>query len=504
MNVASLFDRQALARPSALALTWTGGTLSYGELRTLALRMAALLAARGIGSGDRVAILLPNHHALPIAVLGAAWIGAVPVLLSPAWAVADAGRALLAADPGLCITTPERAGPIAAPLRTTLLVDPDDLAPVPAMLLSTPAVERTPAARRTDEPAVVLYSSGTTGDPKGVVLTHGNLVFNARAKIAACGIGPDDRLAMVVPMAHCFGLNVVLLGALAAGAGVRLFARFDAGTCTRAILDGETTMLFGPPTVFQRLLALGDRDALRRLRYGLAAAAPLPAGLADAWYAAAGWRLAQGYGLTESSPFATYESVASAAAGSVGRVIAGVEIRMAATEGNVGEILIRGPNVMAGYFRRPEATARVLRDGWLHTGDVGTLDDAGVLHLVGRLDDVVNVAGFKAWPSDVERILLAHPAVAEAAAFGVPDPERGAAVAAAVVLRAGAWAEGSEIAAYAADRLAGYQRPTRVHVVDVLPRGPAGKLLRRALGETFGAPPPAVVAATGDIREAGR
>ena len=505
MNVVTPMDRHARTRPHAAALRWDAGTLSYGELRALAGRMAAVLAARGIGAGERVAILLPNHHGFAIALLGVLWRGAVPVVLSAAWAPGDAARALARAGAELLVTTPEAALALGADPAATLLIDTGDGAAVPALLAQSDGVTvdiapaAPPAPREGGDVAAVLFSSGTTGDPKGVVLTHDNLLFTARSKIRYCGIRREDRLAMVVPMAHCFGQNVVLLGALSAGACVRVFPRFDPAACVAAIGAGEVTMLFAPPTVFQRVLAQGDPASLRGLRYGLAAAAPLPRGLVAAWRAATGWSLSQGYGLTESSPFATYAAVASEAEGDVGQCIAGVEARIAgegdgetAASGTTGEILLRGPNVMQGYFRRHADTARALRGGWLHTGDVGWMTPDGTVHLTGRLDDVINVAGFKVWPADVERALLAHPAVLDAAAVGVPDPARGSAVAAAVVLRGGVPAHAAEVAEvqrFAAERLAGFQRPTLVVAVDVLPRSASGKLLRRELAGRVAAVP---------------
>jgi long-chain acyl-CoA synthetase len=291
---------------------------------------------------------------------------------------------------------------------------------------------------------------------------------------------------MVVPVSHCFGQNVVLLGALLAGASVRLFARFDAATVHDAITRGEVTMLLAAPAAFERLLALDDPAVLQRLRYALTAAAPPHRTLAARWEAAAGQPLAQGYGMTECSPFATYAAAADESS-AVGAPIHGVDVRIAmpdgrpARAGEAGEIVIRGPNVMAGYWRRPEESARALRDGWLHTGDVGTMDADGILHLVSRLDDVINVAGFKAWPGDVERVLGEHPAVLEAGACGIPHDVRGAAVAVAAVLRPGAAATADELMRFASSRLAGFQRPALLRIVDALPRSASGKLLRREL-----------------------
>lgn len=245
-------------------------------------------------------------------------------------------------------------------------------------------------------------------------------------------------------------------------------------------------MLFAAPTAFRRLLDAGDAHALRPLRYALSAAAPLGEDLAREWEAQQMTPLYQGYGLTESSPFATYNHEDRIVLNTVGRPIAGVELRVGAidseewlTPGEVGEVAIRGPNVMAGYWRRPDATARALRGGWLRTGDVGSLDEAGYLRLTDRLDDVVNVGGFKAYPSDVERVINAHAAVQESMAYTLPDAQLGARVGAFVVVRRGVMLDERELLRFLETRLSRYQRPVSISFTSELPRTSAGKLLRR-------------------------
>lgn len=489
MNVAAAFDQQARRAPRAPALSWDGGLMSHGELRDRAHRLAHLLRARGVARGDRVALLLPNDPAFAIALLGVFWVGATAAVLSPAWAAADASRALAMADARLLVTTRALGDAVGADDRTALAIDALPGAPTLGEHLARRSIGRWvyPLAVDAADAACILFSSGTTGDPKGVVLTHANLLFNARSKVRYCGIRSDDRLALAVPVSHCFGQNVVLLGALLGGASVRIHPRFEAARVAHDIRRGEVSMLLAAPTAFSRLLALDDDAVPRRLRYALSAAAPLPAELAARWREAAGRPLAQGYGLTECSPFATYDDGAGAA-GTAGRAIDGVRVRIASLDGErwlapgeSGEVAVAGPNVMRGYWRRPDATARALRGGWLSTGDLGTLDDGGTLRLADRVDDVINVAGFKAWPSDVERAVARHPAVLESAAYGVPDADRGARVAVAVVLRHGCRVTPDAILACAARHLAGFQRPAFVSIVEALPRSAAGKVLRRSL-----------------------
>lgn len=493
MNAAALFNTRERQDPGALAVRWDGGSMTYGELGNQARRAAAALAARGVGVDDRVALLLPTDPRFPVALLGTLWLGATAAVLSPLWRAGDTLQALLDADVQVLVTTQALAAGLGALPCPTLLVD---AATGYESFTHALAVARAdhgapPRSRDAHHPATILYSSGTTGDPKGIVLSHGNLAFTAQSKVRYCRILPSDALALVVPISHCFGQNVVLLGAFAAGASVRLYQRFDAHQLCIGIERGEVSHLYGPPPVFRRLLDAAPGSTLRRLRCALSAAAPLPEPLAERWRDVTGRPLRQGYGLTESSPFATFADDGSV---DVGRAIDGVQVRIAEVDGAgwleanaLGEIVLRGPNVMLGYWRRPDATARVLRDGWLRTGDLGWLTADGRLCVVDRLDDVINVAGFKVHPSDVERAALAHPAVGDAAAYRLPDGARGWCVALDVVPRDASRAtDAGELRAFIDARLARFQRPVRLRLVSGLPRSPSGKVLRRVLTASVG------------------
>ena len=499
MNAASLFHAAERRSPTALALRWDDGAMSYGELGDASRRFGSVLATLGVGADERVAILLPNHPAFAVALLGTFWHGSAAAVLSPAWRTADAERAIVNADARVLVTTRAVAATLHACPPTVLVVDADDdprsfareCARQPAGL------ESPPASRAATEPATILYSSGTTGDPKGIVLSHGNLVFNAKSKVRYCGMRSDDALALVVPMSHCFGQNVVLLGALAAGASVRIYTRFHANDVHAGIRAGEVTHLYAAPLVFERLLDAGAPESLRILRVALSAAAPLPPALAARWHTATAKPLYQGYGLSESSPFATFDDGRERVPGSVGHAIDGVEIRIGEIEGDawlgedaLGEVAIRGPNVMTGYWRRPDETARALRGGWLRTGDAGRLSASGALQLVDRLDDAINVAGFKVYPSDVERAIASHVDVAEAVAYRVAGASRGSQVALDVVAVPGATITPDDIHALAATALARFQRPSFVRIVSAFPRSPSGKVLRRVLTASFHLPPP--------------
>lgn len=479
-------------------MRWDDGAMTYGQLGDASRRFGEALAEAGVSSDDRIAILLPNDPAFAVALLGCFWRGATAAVLSPTWKPVDSERALADSDARALVTTRAVAATLRGCPPTVFLVDSDDdaFSFACACARQGAGLNGPPVSRRHSEPATILYSSGTTADPKGVVLSHGNLLFNARSKVRYCGIGPDDGLALVVPISHCFGQNVVLLGALAAGASVRIYERFHAEQVLAGIRAGEVTHLYATPLVFRRLLDAEASDALRSLRVALSAAAPLPPALAARWRAATGKALLQGYGLTESSPFATFDDGREEAPGYVGRAIDGTEIRIGEIEGDrwlgadaLGEVAIRGPNVMTGYWRRPDETARALRDGWLRTGDTGRLSANGGLHLADRLDDAINVAGFKVYPSDVERAIGSHADIAEVVAYRVVSASRGSQVALDVVPAAGATITAADVHARATTALSGFQRPAFVRIVSSIPRSPAGKVLRKSLTASFVPPP---------------
>lgn len=473
--------------------------MTYGELGDASRRFGEALAEAGVGGDDRVAILLPNDPAFAVVLLGCFWRGVTAAVLSPTWSTVDAERALGDADARALVTTRAVAATLRVCPPAVFVVDSND---DPCSFSRACARQRAglsgpPMTRLSTDPATILYSSGTTADPKGIVLSHGNLLFNAQSKVRYCGIEPDDALALVVPISHCFGQNVVLLGALAAGASVRIYERFHAEQVLAGVRAGEVTQLYATPLAFQRLLDAGEPDALRSLRIALSAAAPLPPALAARWRAATGKALFQGYGLTESSPFATFDDGREATAGCVGRAIDGVEIRIGEIDGDswlgedaLGEVAIRGPNVMTGYWRRPDETTHALRGGWLRTGDTGHLSAHGALHLADRLDDAINVAGFKVYPSDVERAFASHAAIAEVVAYGVAGASRGSQVALDVVPAAGVTITAADVHALATTALAPFQRPSFVRIVSAVPRSPAGKVLRRMLTASFQPLPP--------------
>jgi long-chain acyl-CoA synthetase len=324
------------------------------------------------------------------------------------------------------------------------------------------------------------------------VLSHGNVVSNYHATRHCVGSRPGDVHLLFLPLFHCFGQNFVLNAALASGGTVVLQRRFEPEASLALLARERVTHFYGVPTIYVTLLnAEVPPAAFAPVRYFFSAAATLPVEVARRWKERYGRTIHEGYGLTETSPFASYNHEFAHRAGSVGTPIENVEMCIVDDEdhalgaGEWGEICIRGPNVMLGYFNRPEESAQALRGGWFHTGDVGYRDEDGYFYIVDRVKDMINAAGFKVWPREVEEVLYRHAAVRECAVVGLPDPVKGEVVAAFVVLQAGAALGEEEAIAYCRERMAAYKLPRRVAVVEAIPKSPTGKVLKRLLRESL-------------------
>ena len=490
MNIAHHVETGRRTQESGTALVFEDAHWSYGELDRLAGRTAHTLRALGVARGDRVALYLPNCPAWVWAYLGILKLGAIAVSI-PASLRMDEVRALaMDADPVILVTTRELLAFVPRAdlpgLRHCLLADADpaDAAALPAASLDTVAAEE----MAPEDPAVIVYTSGTTGRPRGVLLSHGNVVANARAKVRYLDIQPRDRLLLFLPLHHCFGQNAVLNAAFQAGATVLLQRRFDPERILAAAGAGEVTMFFGIPASYVLLLARATPADLRHVRYFFSAAAPLPVEVERRWVDRFGSVIHQGYGLTETSPFASYNHQSKHRQGSIGTPIEGVAMRVVDPDtgnevppGVPGEIVIRGHNIMLGYWRQPDETARAVRDGWFHSGDLGTRDEEGYFYLHDRLKDLVNVGGLKVYPAEVDAVLWTCPGVADAATYGVPDPVLGEQLRAAVVPEPGARPTPEHILRHCRAHLAAYKVPTTVVFRTAIPKNPTGKILRHVL-----------------------
>jgi len=497
MNVAQNLERSARLFPHAPAIEFEGRSISYAELEASVSRAAHGVRALGVDAGDRVGLFLPNLPAFAVAYLAAQKVGAVAVSIN-ALLKTDELRHVLADSGASALFTTAALLPELAPLgaelpalRETIVCEgeADGERTLDALCGGRPEAFRAREMER-DDPAAILYTSGTTGKQKGAVLSHGNVVSNYHSTCHYVGCRPGDRHALFLPLFHCFGQDFILNAALNSGGTVLLHRRFDPETTPGLLREQRMTHLYAVPTIYIYLLNAGLTPAeLPDARYCFSAAATMPVEVARRWRQTFGLAVHEGYGLTETSPFAAYNHEYAHRPGSIGTPIENVEMNVAGADdgevadGEWGEICIRGPNVMLGYHDRPAETAQALRGGWFHTGDVGYRDADGFYFLVDRVKDMINCAGFKVWPREVEEVLYAHPAVRECAVVGLPDEVKGESVAAFVVPQAGASVTAGEIDAFCRERMAAYKVPRRIALVDAIPKSPTGKILKRVLRE---------------------
>jgi long-chain acyl-CoA synthetase len=357
------------------------------------------------------------------------------------------------------------------------------------------------ASRDAEDPAVIFYTSGTTGRPKGAVLTHLNLVMNATANaFDANPFRRDDVVMGCLPLFHTFGQSVSMNSTFRVGATLLLQPRFEATAAIELMTDLRATLFFGVPTMYVQLLEAARRDGpelvLPTLRDCISGGASLPVAVLEEFEKVFGTRVFEGYGLSETSPTASVNQPwFGTRPGTVGHPIWGVDVEVAAETvedridllgaGELGEIVIRGHNVFAGYLDDPDATAAAIVDGWFRTGDIGLKDEDGFISIVDRKKDLIIRGGFNVYPREVEEVLVRHDAVAQVAVIGVPDPEKGEEICAVVVAVPGAQLDADELVAWARERLGRHKYPRVVHVVDELPLGPSHKVLKRELRTRF-------------------
>jgi long-chain acyl-CoA synthetase len=495
MNIARAVERAARHFPRQPAILFEEREWSYRDLERAASRTAHGLLAWGIGPGDRVALFLPNIPAFAVAYLAALKVGAIVVSASAMLTTEE--LAVLLEDSGAQVVfTVEALWPRLAPLvgdavrRDRVVTCEGEVAGVPTLDRFGAARPETCPARDLEPatPAAILYTSGTTGRQKGATLSHANVASNVLAVQRYMRLGPEDRLLVTLPLFHVAAQNVLMNGGLSAAATLVLHRRFDAARCAEAVEAHRITIVTGVPTVYIALLNAGVRPrALASVRFYKSAAATMPVEIARRWRDTYGQTILEGYGLTETSPAATFNHEYEYRVGSVGTPVELVDMRVVDEDdrdvptGAWGEVVFRGSNVMLGYWNRPEETRAAMRGGWFHTGDIGYLDDDGYLYLVDRVKDMINAAGLKIWPREVEEVLYRHPAVRECAVVGMPDELRGEVAKAFMVLRPGAAVSPAELDAHCRASLATYKVPRIYEVVDELPKSPSGKILKRVL-----------------------
>ena len=516
LNLAGSLDHQARLTPDRVAVTCGAAALTYEQLLGHAAQVAGGLRALGVEPGDHVALSCPNLPWFPIAYFGILKAGAVVVplnvLLKPreiAYHLRDsAARAFIAFEgtPELPIAAMARAACDEAGLDTLIVatIDPAAASPVErartlgALMHGQPRAFDT-ARRRPDDTAVILYTSGTTGQPKGAELTQENMLLNAMAsrdmfQPAMIGGTAQDVALVTLPLFHSTAQTCQMNAGILAGMRMVLLPRFDPAAVLETMLRERVGFWIGVPTMYWALLQFAEANRFdtapvaEHLRLCVSGGAPMPRDVMRRFEATFGVRILEGYGLSETSPVASFNQLLRPSKpGTVGQPILGVEIRCVDTDGRTvatgerGEVVIRGPNVMKGYYNRPEATAEAMRGGWFHTGDIGTLDADGYLSIVDRTKDMIIRGGFNVYPRELEEVLLTHPAISMAAVIGVPDERLGEEVKAFIVRRAGVEVTEADLLAWCREQFAAYKYPRLIEFRTTLPVSATGKILKREL-----------------------
>jgi len=504
VSVAAILAESARRYPDKVALVMGDTRLTYGQVWGMARRYAAVLANDGVGPGSRVALLLPNIPHFAFAYYGALALGAtvVPVhaLLRAdeiAFTLTDSNcTAIITAAPLLAEAA---KGAEIANVKLYSVLDSDaDMSDVER--IDQLAMQVEPVAqllpREPQDEAVILYTSGTTGKPKGAVLTHDNILWNVQTiAFDTVQLLHDDVLIGVLPLFHSFGQTVVLNGGFRVGATVVLMPRFDGPGALDLMVAENVNVFAGVPTMYMALLAAAaDAKAIPNMRLAVSGGAAIPVAVIEKVKDVFGVDIFEGYGLSETSPVATFnQAVYGRKSGSIGCPIWGVDVAIANADvegrielmpaGEAGEIIIRGHNVFQGYLNQPEASAAVLVDGWFRSGDIGMVDDEGFFFIVDRKKDLIIRGGFNVYPREVEEVIAQHPAIAQVAVVGMPDEHYGEEIHAVVVCAAGQTIEADDLIAWCQERVGKHKYPRHVHVVESLPVGPSGKVLKRVIVE---------------------
>jgi len=490
-NLASDLREAAQMYPERPAIRLDETIVSYALLDDLSARTAGWLRERGLRPGDPVGIMLPNVPLFPVFYYGVLRAGGAVVPMNPllkarevAHYLSDSGAALVLAWESAADEAAAGAATAGASAVTVSGATLDSI----AAWAPSPDVTR----RADDDTAVILYTSGTTGTPKGAELTHANMRRNASVTATSLlGLGPDDVVMGCLPLFHSFGQTCGLNAAMLSGACLTLIPRFSPVAALRVIERDRVSVFEGVPTMYVGMLGEGASVAdTSSLRLCVSGGAALPVEVLHGFEKTFGTVILEGYGLSETSPVATFNRRDQRKPGSIGVPIEGVELRLIGGDdgdtpvtepGAVGEIVIRGHNVMKGYWNRPEATAAAMRGGWFRTGDLARADEEGFYYIVDRKKDMIIRGGYNVYPREIEEVLYEHPAVLEAAVIGVPHPSLGEEVAAAVTLRPGADSTPDDLRDYVKERVAAYKYPRHIWLTDGLPKGPTGKILKREI-----------------------
>jgi long-chain acyl-CoA synthetase len=499
-NLATILTETTLAAPDAPVCRFGGSPTSYRELDEQSGRLAAGLQAAGLAPGQVVAVQLPNIPQFLSAYFGALKAGLVvlplnPLLMAPEleYQLGDSAAALLIGFEGMHAEAVKACETTGVPLYLVSRGPgalSDGARPFSELFGAAPLDEPGGVPRAPDDTAVLVYTSGTTGRPKGAELTHFQLYMNSTIAGGLFGVRSDDVVLAVLPFFHVFGLSSVINVFVRFGGCLSILPRFAPGAVLDAIEADRCTVIGGVPTMLHALaqLDIAGRD-LSALRVAVSGGASLPEDILRTFEDKYRIEVLEGYGMTETASSCSFNRPGDRKVLSIGKPLWGVRMRVCDQAGRtlpagreyVGEILIRGHNVMKGYLGRPEATAETLRDGWLHSGDLGYMDEDGFYFIVDRAKDLVIRGGYNVYPREIEEVLYTHPAILEAAVIGQPDARLGEEVVAVVALRPGHDVSAGDIIAYTRERLAAYKYPREIRFMAELPKGPTGKILKSAL-----------------------
>lgn len=512
LNLVTKVSQQAFEQPEKIAFVFMGKDTTYGELEYQVGRFANALQELGVKKGDHIALLLGNTPHFIISLYASMRIGATCIPINPTYTadeisfILDNGDVKLVVALDMLLPLVEAGVKMLPRIENYIICETTPDLPEKMAALSDEAKVKTKLFMQVlasssksaevvqvedDDTAIILYTSGTTGHPKGAMLTHKNLFSNARDIGDYLKISSEDRVIATLPVFHVFALSVVINAPLTKGATILLIPRFSPQLVFEAAKQYKATVFAGVPTMFNFLYQYeeGDVTAFENLRLAISGGASMPVSLLFNFEEKFNVRISEGYGLSEASPVTCFNPIdRERKPGSIGQSIVNVENKVVnelgdeVPVGEVGELIVRGPNVMKGYYKLPEETAIAIRDGWLYTGDLAKMDEEGYFYIVDRKKDMIIVGGYNVYPREVEEVLYSHKNVVEAAVLGFPDPNFGEAVHAFVVLKEKNTTP-EELKEYCAKHLAKYKVPSVIEILDVLPKNSTGKILRRSLKE---------------------
>jgi long-chain acyl-CoA synthetase len=492
MNVSDLFSQAALCYPDRKALIFGRGSYTYAEMNRIIGALARYLAGSGVAQGDRVSIYMANRPEWIMFYYAIAKIGSIAVCVPGAYKRDEMKEVVNDSRSSVVITSETHLAQFppsdAIPgVRKVIVVERDEILQAVLRGEDTPGVQ--PEIRTSgDDGTAILYTGGTTGTPKGAILTHRNLLYSAQNVVYHERMVPEDVGVCFLPLNHVFAQCHIMHSVFSTCATLVLFPSFDMDTVMASVIENKVTRFYAVPTIFIRFLNNPEsRKHLKSIRYVFSGGTSMPAEIVRQWVEAFGIPIHEAYGMTEAASLVTFNHLFRHKIGSIGAPGGIIEIKLIDADGNEakqgdqGEIVIRGPNVMKGYFEQPEETAHALRDGWLYSGDVGVFDEEGYLYIVDRIKDIIITGGENVYPKEVEDLLHQHRAVNECGVVGLPHKEYGEAVTAFVTVKPNATVEERELIAFCKEKMAGYKVPKSIRFVSDLPKTPQGKILRREL-----------------------